>query len=281
MNTQKQWQAKSVRVLTWAAGPLLLGVSLAATAATGLPFLSSFEAGNFSEWNGGGDASMSVTNQQATQGTYSAQSVMTAGQATDNYKDYVFGDHMRVGGQPVTVANGLWLEFDVKFDPGFIFPNCECVHKIAIVNLEDESARRRYQIIINVWTPNRQYYIEHLKWNEDRSFNVAMPGISQNVGTPVAVRIGEWERLKLFIKPNTVGQSNGVVRLWVNGQLKAEHTAVALRESTNYMPNKLIMSNYVTQTTTAGTQRWDNFYLGESDRAAGPVPRAPVLQSVQ
>ena len=253
-----------------------------AEAATRLPFQSGFETGNFSEWDGGGDATMSVTSAQASQGRYSAQSVMTAGVATDNYKDFVFGNHPRVGGQPLNVDTGLWLEFDVKFDPGFTFPNCQCVHKIAIVNLEDENSLRRYQLIINVWTPNRAYFVEHLKWNADRSFNRAFPSISQNIGTETTVRIGEWDRLKMYIKPNRPGQANGIVRLWVNGVLKAEHTNVPVREDTSYLPNKLIMSNYVNQLATSGTQRWDDFYLGESDRSAAQAPpRAPVLIEVR
>ena len=86
----------------------------------------------------------------------------------------------------------------------------------------------------------------------------------------------------MYIKPNRPGQANGIVRLWVNGVLKAEHTNVPVREDTSYLPNKLIMSNYVNQLATSGTQRWDDFYLGESDRSAAQAPpRAPVLIEVR
>jgi hypothetical protein len=222
---------------------------------------------------------MTVTTETATDGTHSVRSVNTAGQTTDNYKDYVFGDHARVGGTGVTEQNGLWLQFDSRFDTGFVWGSN--VHKIAIINLENENSRRRYQIIINVWSETGAYFVEHLKWNADGSFNRALPGMSQNVGTAVAARRGQWDRLKLFIKPNTPGQSNGIVRLWVNGVLKTEYTNCALREDTNYMPNKLIMSNYVNATVTNGIQRWDNWYLGESDPDAGTVrPNPPILQGV-
>lgn len=261
---------------------ILSGLLIAGTAhaATGLPFRSSFEAGNFNEWNGGLDATMVVTSETATDGTRSVRSTMTAGRSTDNYKDYVFGDHARVGGTGITVANGIWLTFDSRFDTGFVFGSN--VHKIAILNLENENSRRRYQIIINVWSDSREYFVEHLKWNADGSFNRAMPGMPQNVGSAVPARLGQWDHLKLFVKPNTSGQSNGVVRLWVNGVLKTEYTNVALREDTSYMPNKLIMSNYVSVTNTSGVQRWDNFILQETDPEAGAAPRPspPVLQEV-
>jgi hypothetical protein len=263
-------------------GSLFLQAIAPAQAASRLPFTSSFETGNFSEWGGGLEASMSVTTTDATQGRYSTQAVMTSGQTADNYKEYLFGYHPRTnGGEPVSVERGIWLQFDSKFDAGFRFGTSAPVHKVALINMEDENSRRRYQLIIDVWTATRQYGIEHLKWNADRSFNSGLPGISQNIGTPAQASIGSWDRLKLFIKPNTRGNADGIVRLWVNGVLKAERTNVAVREDTDYLPNKLLMVNYVTDTTTAGTQRWDNFYLGETDPGAQVRPMPPVQHPVQ
>jgi hypothetical protein len=92
-----------------------------------------------------------------------------------------------------------------------------------------------------------------------------MPALGQNVGTPVRARFGQWDRLLVFLRPNTSGETDGQVRLWVNGVLTAEHLNITFRERTSYNPNKLIIGNYVTDTTTSGVQRWDNVYLGESD----------------
>lgn len=269
---------------TLAVALCLCGAALTAQpalSATRLPFTSGFEAGTFSEWNGGLDASMTVSSQVASAGRYSAQSVMTPGTPTDNYKEYVFGDHPRVGGTAVNANTGVWLTLDSRFDTGFHFADGAVAHKIAIVNLEDANSLRRYQIIINVWCSNGDYFIDHLKWNADRSFNRTMPNVSQNVGTPAKVRFGQWDKLKLYIKPNTLGQANGVVRFWVNGVLKGDHTNVALREDVNVNPNKLIMSNYVRESTASGTQRWDNWTLSETDPDSGVRPNPPVLNSVQ
>ena len=60
-----------------------------------------------------------------------------------------------------------------------------------------------------------------------------------------------------------------------------EYTNCALRENTNYMPNKLIMANYVNATVTNGIQRWDNWYMGETDPGGAAVrPNPPVIQGV-
>jgi hypothetical protein len=256
---------------------------MAGAQATKLPFRSSFESGTFGDWNGGPDASLRIVSGDATDGTLAARATMTAGTGTDNYKDFVFGNSNRVsGGTAVSVERGLWLKFDAKFETGFRFGSNANLHKLVILNFEDEYGRRRYQLIINARNSDRQYFLEHLKWNEDRSFNRAIPGLDQHLGTPATVRFGQWDKFKLFVKPNTTGQANGVVKLWINGELKVDRSNVAVRENTNYMPNKMILSNYCPDATTSGSQRWDNFYLGETDPDAGTVrPNPPVLDSVQ
>lgn len=254
---------------------VFLSISLSASAATRLPFSSNFETGDFSEWDGGLVGELSVTSPDAAEGRFAAQGRVTSGQVANQYMDFIFGDHVRVGGTGVTASTGLWLQFDSKFDSDFVFGRSANLHKIAIINFEDENGRRRYQILVNVWTGSREYYLEHLKWNADRSFNRAMPGLGQNIGTPVKARLGQWDRLLVFLRPNTPGRADGEVRFWVNGVLKAEYRDITLREDTTYSPNKLIMGNYVTDTTTSGVQRWDNFYLGETDPRASLRPMPP------
>lgn len=265
---------------------LLLGMCLAqaaSAAASKLPFRSSFESGTWDDWNGGPDATLRIVSDDATDGRNSARAVMTAGTPTDNYKDFVFGNSNRVsGGIPVTEQQGVWLAFDAKFESGFRFGTSANLHKLVILNFEDEYGRRRYQLIINARNSDKQYFLEHLKWNADRTFNRAIPGLDQHIGTPATVRFGQWDKFKLFVKPNTPGVANGIVRLWINGELKVDRSNVAVREDTNYMPNKMILSNYCPDSTTSGAQRWDNFYLGETDPAASTVrPNPPVLNSVQ
>jgi hypothetical protein len=255
-----------------------------AGAATGLPFRSSFETGGFGEWQGGLDATLVVTNEQASDGTHSARATMTLGTTSDNYKEYRFGNHPTVGGQPLTEASELWLTFDSKFDTGFRWPAQSNLHKMVILNFEDENSRRRYQLLINVVASNQVYFLEHLKWNADRSFNRAINGLDQNRnGAPATVRVGQWDSFKLYVKLNTPGQANGIVRLWINGVLKVENTAVPLREDSSFTPNKLILSNYAVDSTVDGRQRWDKFFLGETEPADQSTvrPRPPTLNEVR
>ena len=244
-------------------------------AAAGLPFTSEFETGDFSEWNGGQTASLNITTLDAYTGTYAARAEMTSGSTTDNYLDYYFGDHAVLGGIPP--SNGLWLKFAFKFESGFNFGNAS-FHKMAIINYEDSTPRRRFQIIVNRQGSTGDFYLEHLKWNADRSFGACCPGLPQNVGMPVGPRIGQWDVVKLYIQSNTPGESDGIVRLWINNILKAEYINLSVRQDSTINPNKLILSNYVTTTEAAGAQLWDSIYLGEVDPDENdPAPKPPVL----
>jgi len=244
-------------------------------ATSGLPFTSDFETGDFSEWNGGQTGSLSVTAQESYTGTHAARAVMSLGTTTDNYLDYYFGDHVVIGGTPP--VNGIWLKFAFKFEAGFNFGSAP-FHKIAIVNYEDSTPRRRFQIILNVQQSTGHYFLEHLKWNADRSFGDCCPGLPQNLTAPVSPRIGLWDSIKIYIRSNTPGQSDGIVRMWVNNSLQTEYINVSIRQDTTLYPNKLILSNYVTTTEADGAQLWDSFYLGDADPDTNdPAPNAPFL----
>jgi len=259
---------------------VLVTVSLPSQATTALPFTSDFETGDFSEWQGGLDATLTVSNLDAASGNFAARAVMTQGIPTDNYKDYYFGDHQAVGGTPP--SNGLWLRFYSKFETGFHFGTAN-LQKLAIINFTDSNGLRRFQIIINIDLRNNQYMVENLKWNADRSFAEAW-GWTQNIGTPAAIRFGEWDKIKLYIRPNTSGLADGIVRLWINDTLKIEATDAPIRQDSNFNPNKFILSNYVTATDTYGIQWWDNFYLGDTDpdnTTNDPPPSAPILLQIQ
>jgi hypothetical protein len=253
---------------------LCLTASHAVSAATGLPFSSDFESGDYSDWSGGREPSMSVVTGGAYQGDRSSRSTMIVDTLTDNYMDYYFGDHVAVGGEP---ADGeLWLALASKLDSDFDFGPTR-FHKITIINFTDSNARRRYQMIVTAQRESREYFVELLKWNADRSFAYALPGLSQNRGSSLEIRFGQWDRLKVQMHPNTPGAADGVLRLWVNGELTMEYTDLYMREDSNFNPNVLIMSNY---TEAGGTQWWDDFKLGETDPDLGvsdPAPGAPLL----
>lgn len=259
----------------------LVGYSVTSLgAATRLPFKADFENNSFAGWSGGRTPTMSIVRGGAASGNYSVRATMPGGSTlTDNYQDFFFGDHGAVRGTPAT--GELWLKLASKVDSDFNFGSSP-LNKIAIINFTDTSTqRRRYQILITLSRDTRQYFVENLMWNADGSFGRTVSALTQNTANRPQLRPGQWDQLKLRMKPNTPGKNDGIIQLWVNGQLTMDYKNVPMRENTSFNPNVLIMSNY---TYAGGTQWWDDFYLSETDPDAGQVadspPMAPQIKSI-
>ena len=69
-----------------------------------------------------------------------------------------------------------------------------------------------------------------------------------------------WVKLKLYVRLNTAGNSDGALKLWVDDELKADYTNVNIRENTSLGMNKLIMSSYANPSSgSAGVQYYDDW----------------------
>lgn len=248
---------------------------VAATGNMGLPFTSGLETGNFSEWNGFGvTGAITASAQNPAQGNYAARIQLTQGTHSEGYVEHRFGDFYNIGLDKVEEA---YLELDSKFDPGYVWPGDS--QKIAILNLTNGTdSQRRYQVYVYV-DRNGRYAVDHSDIANWRFY-----GLPQNVGNAVSVREGQWDHLKLYVRLNTPGLSDGVVQLWINGQLKVSYNSVNIRGGTNYGMGKLIVGSYATDASGSnGIQWWDNVMLSpiDPDITAIARPNAPVLRSIQ
>ena len=90
--------------------------------------------------------------------------------------------------------------------------------------------------------------------------------------TMLVVAMGEWVKLKLYTRMNTPGSSNGIIRLWIDDELKVDYTDVNIRENTSYGFGKLIMGSYATQASGSDGYEWfDGWVLSATDpEGAGP-----------
>lgn len=243
----------------------------APTRAVTLPFVDGFESGDFSAWNGGRTDGFSVSSGSAYYSNRAACGTSLPGKGTDYYLDANFGDHPRVRASPV--RGGLYVRFAHKFGPDFEPGNTARYHKILLINFEDANDLRREQIILNVLgtavsrASRGQYVVENIHWNADRSFNGSRLFV-QNLGTPVSYQPGRWDIIKIYIRPNTVGQADGTVRVWINGNMIIEHTAIHLR-NTAYNPNLVIIGYYAPDTDIRGSRCWDDITISESDPDQG------------
>lgn len=219
-------------------------------------FVSDFEEGNFSEWQGGNTGGLNITTDNVQEGNYCARADLIEGHHGDvGYGDYYFGDHVAAGDAKVTEA---YLTLWSKFSSGYVWPSSD--HKIAILNLTDSSGARQYQVYIYV-NSQGQYVVDHSDIGDWQ-----WTGYGQNIGTPVTVRGDSWDKLKLHVRLNTPGASDGALRFWVNDQLKGSYSNINLRENTNFGLNKLILSTWADASSGSnGTQFWDNIILSTQD----------------
>jgi hypothetical protein len=253
-------------------GGLLLTAGLLTAApahaqGTGLPFTSTFETGNFSEWDGFRNTTGAEIMTTGCQSGRCVRTPLVAGTNSDTYGDFYFADHVGEGGAKV---EEVWLSLYTKFDAGLSFPTGQ---KIAILNLTDGIvSQRRYQVILYV-AANGQYTLQHSDIANWRFY-----ARTQNQGTPLAVRLGQWDKLKLYVRLNSPGQSNGILRLWVNDQLKAQHTDVNIRFDTAIGMNKLILSTYADPSSPTNGFEWHDtikLQLTDPDGGTTPTPPAP------
>jgi len=251
---------------------LLAAYIPSALAVSGLPWHSTFDAGNTSEWNGWHSGTVEISNEQSYgSGGYAAKVNVVGGTVNNHYLEHYFGDHAHTG---LDKVEEVYLRFFSMFENSYAWPRS---HKLAIFNITDgTSSQRRYQVYIHIGADGR-YYVEHSYIDTWRFF-----GLNQNVGTPPAtVELNRWDKVKLYVKLNTPGSSDGIIRLWVNDELKMEHSALNLRQNTSFGINKAILSSYTTFTNGGNTTQWhDNWYISETDPDT-TAPSAPVLQVTQ
>ncbi len=239
-------------------------------------FVSDFEEGNFSEWQGGQTSGFSISNNDPHGGNYCVRADLVAGQHGDiGYADYYFGDHVASGGEKVEEA---YLTLWSKFSSGYVWPSIG--HKIGLFNITNASGARQYQVILFV-NGNGQYAIEHSDIPDWRFYYRP-----QNIGSPAPVAGNVWEKLKMYVRLNTPGSSDGIIRLWVNDTLKLEYTNLNIRENTDLGLNKLILSSYANPSSGSnGTQYFDDWTLSTTDPdgssgggggSQDPNPEAPT-----
>lgn len=231
---------------------------------TKLPWAANYEA--LSQWEGFRNTTGAATVSAGCQIGGCLRAPLVQGTLSENYGDFYFGDHSTVRGPKV---EEVWYTVWSKFDSGLSWPSGG--HKIALLNLTDGvSSERRYQVILLVHVGQYALQITDIaNWRfYDRH---------QNVGTIRSqIRYNEWDKLKVHVRLNSPGSANGVVRMWVNGQLRLEHTDINIRYNTAYGVNKFIVGGYATPSSPSnGVQWFDDVNIATSDPDGGATTLPP------
>ena len=240
--------------------PLMIVLACRAGAAiSGLPFAEDFEAGGRGKWQV--NAGVTFTDREHYQGRWASQITATRGTGNDNYLAYNFGDGTATG------QRDLWLRFAHKWSADWDDGGYQRVQKLMILNLHNpETGRRRYQLLLNLWTPDSGYFCEFLRVGEDRKF---YGSTTPNVPLNLKRRLGIWTEFVFRVRMNTPGKRDGILQVWSKDEDEATHTLrvnrddINYRDATEFSPNRLIQSNYQPETVFSGTRWWDAWQLGE------------------
>lgn len=79
-------------------------------------------------------------------------------------------------------------------------------------------------------------------------------GVTNYSAAPALSR-GVWHRISVFVKLNTPGQSNGVQRVWVDGQLRGEWSGLTLRGTNLLKLNSITLEGSLMGAAQASTRR--------------------------
>lgn len=118
----------------------------------------------------------------------------------------------------------------------------------------------------------------------------------RNSGFTLAAKSGEWVAIEVEVQLNTPGRSDGLYRLWIDGNLLIEALNIDLRGNTNDKINEVTLDTYWNGGATGALNRYyDNFVIstakiGLVDTVGNPspppiamcvaAPEAPIIQSL-
>ncbi len=67
---------------------------------------------------------------------------------------------------------------------------------------------------------------------------------NQNIGSPIAMKPGQWYCIEMMLKPNTPSQKDGELKLWINGELKMHKPDIRWRTVSTLQLNWINHSAY-------------------------------------
>jgi hypothetical protein len=129
---------------------------------------------------------------------------------------------------------------------------------------------------------NGEFYGALYSYHPDADNGGCGEWYAPNVGSIKYQQSGVWDAYEIYIKANTVGQRNGIIRMWVNGELRGEQTGLEFRLTDTLKLNQVYLYGSTGGCDTPYTQNvWDDNlvvatqYIGPMVRSSTAAPGAP------
>lgn len=243
---------------------LFILIASSGYAQTGLPWTATFNSGDFSEWNRGVNPSgnISITSSGCLTPPCACATLTSGTENENTYAEHAVGDYYSLPGAPNTKLTEIWMTMYTKLGPSNYHLPVDS-QKIFIFNYTDGTNSQRTYQIYAFWGDDGVLVVDRADWTGGGTFTP----IDQNTNLPAY----EWEpdtwvKLKIHVKNNTSGNSDGVVQLWINDVLKINRSNVNINGTSEDGIGKIILSGYTNDATdTNGTQCWDTWSATETD----------------
>ena len=152
----------------------------------------------------GGGGALSISTEQAKTGTKSLKI---------DYPDSVDGRFMD---RSVVPSTDIWTRFYLRATPGFVWS--AVTTKILALNSFSTPTDEPTFWFVTLFGGNTVGFVAEA--NKDNSGGV---NLFQNQGVDIGVSETAWQCYEANIKYNTPGQTNGTIRMWVDGVLRLEY----------------------------------------------------------
>jgi hypothetical protein len=103
---------------------------------------------------------------------------------------------------------------------------------------------------------------------------------SQNVGAPVDIPENEWVEIEIGIRPNTPGEENGAVALWLNGKPAAFYEDISVR-SVDAPPNAIMVNCWYPGGPDHVQRTWVDDFAVAAERIGQGARSASVPSNVE
>lgn len=101
-------------------------------------------------------------------------------------------------------------------------------NKIAYSYLSESGGGNPGNLFMGVFGSDRQVVIQTQPVSESKSYGAINKVYYNNRGY-VKINTGTWYKLTYYVKLNTSGMSNGIIRIWVNDTLVSDYTDMNMR----------------------------------------------------
>ena len=217
-----------------------------------------------------GTNGMDITNNDSFSGTYSLEQKYSSGQVEAGYISRFIGDNPHLN-SPGTKYDEIYFRFYHKFQNGF----SELPQKMSRLKIFQTSNDWTGYLGIHQWI-NENYLSADTHIYTTDSW---LPMTQSSLDYSSNLNIGRWICIEVRVKLNTIGQNDGEIQYWADGEEILHQTGLNLRSNWDEKGlNTIMLDCYWNGGSPKEQSRfYDNFIISTSPIGIASSPVNPVI----